>query len=332
MRVDWYPPNPKVLKGKPARLDACLLARLEEPYLADSGIKFSDVGVTRSATNINNNNNIVTRNLAFVNLGRACASCRTAAGGLSGSDMHRVYIANAESHDQVFKVDMITQKDVEKHLAGDISKYIYITLNLGDLYDRWQEAGGHGNYAAINPETKTVTYDPATPLRLEGINLHAGEHFPVDLTFTLRSGVTVPFDVKDFNIYIRQLIHEGKKDDIYGVVVYNVNIAATSQGQSRGTQNTNAGIALPEALSPYYSAFPNPVSGTLSIRYSGSIKTQADFTLTDVSGKLIARKSGIMLQPGGTYQMKMGSLPAGIYILRTEDTSGNSDTRKITKE
>jgi hypothetical protein len=225
---------------------------------------------------------------------------------------------------------MLSQKSLQPYLSGDISKYCYVTLALDSLYDRWQEGGGKGAYMSANPETKTVTCDPSSPLRLEGITLHPGEHFPVDVTFVPRSGVTVPFDVSDFKIAIRQIIRDGKRSWVYGAVVYSVNIAASDTPQQRRTPQAETG-SKPEE-SPYYAVYPNPVSGSLTIRYSGMKNTSANHSLTDIAGRLLISRHDISMQPGSAYYLKMNALPPGAYLLSIEDADGNRSSHQLIKE
>lgn len=325
--IPWQPTRPQDFADTPSTVDVCILGRILESNLPNSGI--TSIEVPRSATNINNNNNIATRNFAVVNLGRACANCRTS--GNATRVTRRVYIASSESADKIFTVQMLAQKDIERHLAGDISKYAYVSLSLGSLYDRWQAAGGRGNFATANAETKTVTYDPASSLRLEGINLHAGEHFPVDIAFTLRNGVEIPYPIKDFNLCLRQLINEGKGDEVYGAVVYNINIAATAGGRQRGAQQTT-GTGIKLQTSPFYTAYPNPVSGTLNIRFSGSSRSIASILVTDITGKVVFSRENVTMLPKSIYGVKMGQFVPGTYFVHITDTSGNVSVQKISKE
>ncbi len=110
VRIPWYPPNPRMRTGtpglgQPTGVDVCILARLLERTLPINGLFYPDT-FRRSATNINNNNNIVTRNFSSVNLGKACANCRTL--NNTSNNIHRVYVSNSDNEDKVFTVDMIT--------------------------------------------------------------------------------------------------------------------------------------------------------------------------------------------------------------------------------
>ncbi len=180
-------------------------------------------------------------------------------------------------------------------------------------------------------ETKTVTYDPSSPLRLEGITIHPGEHFPVDINFVQRSGVTVPNDIKDFNVYIRQLVHENNTKHIYGAYVYGINIAATDNAlNKRGQTATNPGISTKPAA--FYTVYPNPTSSMLNIRYAGTDNALVEVAVTDVSGKTVYRRSNVPMQNGFVYSIKMSSLPSGTYFIRLADNSGHTDTQKFTKQ
>lgn len=323
--VPWYPMEPQKYQGGPSSVDVCFLGRILETNLPNNGISFPEVA--RSATNVNNNNNIVTKNLMMVNLGSACATCKTT--NNTSAANKRFYFASSESEDQVYTLEMISQKDIDRHLSGNISEYVFITLKLGELFDRWQASGGVGNFATINPELKTVTYDPSSPLRLHGINLHAGEHFPIDVTFSLRSGVKIPYKVDNYNIYARQFISEGNGDRLYGVVKYCVNIAANDVEQAQKPSDVrNPAIELPAS----YSVYPNPVSDLVRVGYSGTVSAIVRVYLTDITGKTIFRKHDIRMHPGSTFEFKISQMAPGTYMIHIEDDLGNVGSQKVTKD
>lgn len=327
IQIAWHPRNPALYPGNDSSLDACLLARIIETSKPDSGFYRPDTAL-RSATGVTENNNIVTRNATLVNLNRLCAGCRIAGAGSGsgGSERHIVIVANTEDSDQEYVLQMLSLRDMYRHLSGDISPYCRITLELGDLYDRWQSGGFLGSYESKDDIAKTVTYNPAHPLRLEGIVLQANEHLPVYITFSMISGVSVPYEISDFRVFIRQLLPATGK--VCGAVSYDINIGATP-GYKHA--QTGAGPA-PAVEIPRYSVYPNPTTGMLNIRYIGTKGTTASMTISDITGAVLLRKEGVPLQANGAYQMDMKTIASGVYVLKIEDASGNSVVRKIVKE
>jgi hypothetical protein len=329
VRIAWHPNNPVLYPGNDSSLDVCVLARIIETNNSDSGFYRPDTAV-RSATGVTENNNIVTRNATLVNLNHLCATCRTtgAGGGADSSERHMVIVANTENNNQEYTLQMLSLRDMYRHLSGDISPYCRITLELGDLYDRWQSSGFVGTYESKDDNAKTVTYNPAHALRLEGIMLQANEHMPVYITFSMISGVSVPYAINDFRVFIRQLLSTSNGEKVCGAVSYDINIVATPS--FKYTQ-TSSGPAT-ELETPRYTAYPNPTTGMLNIRCTAVKGTTASITICDIAGAVLLRRDGISLSANGEYQINMKSFAPGVYLLKTEDASGVSAIQKIVKE
>lgn len=74
-------------------------------------------------------------------------------------------------------------------------------------------------------------------------------------------------------------------------------------------------------------AYPNPVSGELTVQVSGTISANAHLVLTDVTGKVM-KTIGVNQY---TTAIDVTALPQGIYIIRYTD-AGHVQTLKISKQ
>jgi len=127
---------------------------------------------------------------------------------------------------------MSRDRDTYKHFAGNLSEYIYVTVTLdSNLFTAWQSGGFKGNYAAMNAQSHTVTYDPATPMQLDGITLQPGDMFYADLSFALRdTSAPINVAVHHQKIYFRQLSYDSSQQvTVYGNFTYIINIDADTQ-------------------------------------------------------------------------------------------------------
>jgi hypothetical protein len=314
LNYGWNPEDPTQYPGNPESVDLCLLARIEDTSAAPFGMHSTEV--QRTTTNVLNNNNVVTRNMMLVNLGNAQPKIKS----------HQIIFANTESSNQTFSLQLINNKDIKKHFAGDLSDYITATLHLGDLYDKWQTGGGLGVFGVVDAENKTVSYDPSTPLRLDNISLDADESYIVTVDFTLRDGVSIPFDVTGQEVHVRQLIAGSGGDEIYGNVSFDINFAQDSISDDKFTRRTSSIINK----TAYYLVFPNPVSNMLNVSFSGEDNTTADIFISDVTGRVVVKKR-MKMQNGLNTGINTSSLVPGLYYVRINDNHSNIETYKLIK-
>ena len=75
-----------------------------------------------------------------------------------------------------------------------------------------------------------------------------------------------------------------------------------------------------------FTLWPNPTRNAFEIRFESNF--QGEVLLTDLTGRLLER-NGIQ---GMTYSGTLVSWPAGVYLLRAEDTSGRGSTVRIVKQ
>ncbi|PZF72190.1 hypothetical protein DN068_14750 [Taibaiella soli] len=316
--MSWNPINPNNYAGSPQSVDACLLARIQESNIAPYGMATAEVANT--TTNVKNNNNIVTRNTAIVNLGRSHARI-----------YHEVIFSNAEFADkgsQIFSLQLLTSKDINKHFAGNLSDYMYATLTLDPvLFDRWVAAGAMGSYGIIDPEKKSVTYDPATPLRLDNISLAPGEAFTVGITFQFR-GADVPSNIDDQHIYLRQLTTDADGDHVYGNVSYDVHIDTDHPDNGLfPTLWRTANLTAPQSFIVY----PNPANDFVNLNYTGKDNVIADIEITDITGRHINSIPAVSFQNGQSYGINIASLVPGTYIVHLKNNKGLNESYRVSK-
>jgi len=314
----WHPPKPQAydpnLTGN--TLAVCVLARIMNTNIFPFGMHADEV--TNVSTNVKNNNNIVTRNLTVTNLDTANKA----------STRHMIAFGNPETFTAIYSLQVITDRDIQLHYAGNLSQYAYVTLYLGDLFNVWQANGGHGNYASINKKERTVTYDPSTPLRLDGIRLAPGEKYYIYLDFTIRSSTNGKAPVTDQRIHVRQLANSSDGEYVYGDVSFAVNIS--TDGRNGKARKANSAIENVSSIHNY-EVFPNPVNNLLNIQLTGRDNVVADITVMDITGKTIIVQKGVSLSKSQSYSINTAALQNGAYLIRVNDDTGISESFKITK-
>lgn len=195
-----------------------LLSRIED---ATHGMTIPELYNTAVTPNVRNNNNIVTRNLIFTTLVAEEVPIAT----------HQVFVANADLRSTAYDLQLINERSINPHFAGDFSSVGSVTLHLGDLYDIWMRGGGNGTYTSRDATTRTVVFDGSATLLLENLNLPPDVKYPVDLEFSLRSGAQVPDYA--FTVHLRQFRSNAQNQDVYGNVSFQINTEAGSKVSGR---------------------------------------------------------------------------------------------------
>ena len=112
--IPWYATDPFTYLGSPTNIDVCVLARLEEPTKPLLGMYVAEN--PNISEDERNNKNIVTRNMSDVYLGLPSPPPFPPV-------THRVYSGNT-GDPQKISLQMLTERDVYKHFAGNISEYM----------------------------------------------------------------------------------------------------------------------------------------------------------------------------------------------------------------
>ncbi len=142
---------------------------------------------TNSVTNTFNNNNIVWRNFNIV--------------GFLDKVTNKFETTVANPKDTAAKVDLKFEEK-ENFVQGDGARII-VDLG-GDLFDRWQAAGGEGsNIKPIGGTEVELTNAPAT---ITGIPMEAGEELPIKVRVDAYEPMPVPGTSHEYNLSVQESV------------------------------------------------------------------------------------------------------------------------------
>ena len=85
-------------------------------------------------------------------------------------------------------------------------------------------------------------------------------------------------------------------------------------------------LGIAEWVGPRFTLWPNPTTNAFEIRFERNF--QGEIRLADVTGRVLD-SSPIQ---GMTFSGTLASWPAGVYLLRAEDTSGRGSTARVVKQ
>lgn len=314
----WSPPRPEDYDASLNTLAACVLGRVSAS--ATGGLPIAegyDVNV-----NVRNNIRAIMRNVSIVNLGNR------------GRKVVRslMDIANSGTTDETFSVQLLTDRDVQLHYAGNLSEYLYATIHLGNLWEPWAAGGYQGNAVEWNAEEQTVTYDPATPLRLDNLSLKAGTKYPIFIDFTLRDDVKIPFDITGQRINVRQIAYPNGRARIFGNVSFAINLQADKGGGNfRRAQPATQSAGATAIVDASYRIFPNPVYDQLLVTCAGASCESVALAVSDLTGRILISEQNASFQQG-RHAINTSALAPGTYFIRVGSaTSGKSHTLKFVK-
>lgn len=323
-KYPWYPTNPELYEGKPKNVAVCLLARITESGWTDPdgtihwfGMTIPEVSEEKVTVNVRNNNNIVTHNMMLTNINPL--DKRT--------DERFLTVANANNTAQIFNFEFSTQRAIFSHFAGDFSSLGKVTLSLGNLYDRWESAGSLGVYASKNPDTKSVTFDGANTLLLEGIELNPEEQFIIKVQFELHGSVTSVEETSTHIFHARQFL-QNSPDEVYGAVNYTLTVSPGNSNNYRVTKEDSSSNIL---VNSNFKVSPNPTKGNLRISYQGENENPANIIVTDMVGKKVMSEQ-ITFSPGLTKEINLSRLSTGVYLINITNENGKTDVFKVVKE
>lgn len=312
----WSPPKPEDYDPSLNSLQACLLARVS-PF-PTTGMPITegyDVNV-----NVRNNIRAIMRNVNIINLGNRGRKVR----GLMD-------IANSGPATEVFSVQFLTDRDVQLHYAGNLSEYLYATIYLGDLYEPWAAGGYQGNVVKWDATERTVTYDPATPLRLDNLSLEASTKYPIFIDFTLRDDVEIPFDISGQRINVQQIAYTNGRPRIFGNVSFAINLLSSESGNYRRAQPAPLSASAAATAEVPYRIFPNPVYDQLVVTCTGASCESVALTVSDLTGRTLISQQNASF-PQGRHAINTSALAPGTYFIRvSRAVSGKSHTLKFVK-
>jgi hypothetical protein len=322
----WHPQQPQSYLGSPDYVDVCLLARIQEfkvltdplgnTLITEKPMAIAERYNQSTTYNIKSNNNIATRNFLVQNL-----NPRNRGGG-----RHIVDVANAGDVEAYFNLQLINEREINKHFAGDFSALGTIELQFGGLYSRWQDNGGvlSGNGTLTPGGGNTFTWDGTGEVTLRHIRLAPGERFPVGVIFRLKDGVKPVAGTHTF--HLRQLA-EGAGHDAVPDGNVTMQVAINGEDSSNGPQARGTGIAGAQKSNTAYTVFPNPASGTVYVQRLSLTNRAATVLLTDVTGRIL-RSAAL---PSGTERLSIpvSGLAAGVYMVEVKEGSADAGHYRI---
>lgn len=321
--IPWQPMDPRMYDpGGGSSLAACFLARIEETPSYPYGMAIPELQNQTVKTNVKNNNNIVTRNMVVQFLNHNAPHRKS-----------MVWFANAETEPHTFSLQLLQDKDIQKHFGGDLSQLMTATLYLGDLYDRWLAGGAQGSpNIKYNSENKSIGYDFTQPVRLDNIQLNPDEGFMLTMSMDIKDGIQLNDAVNDRYVFLRQLqtdidVPQGTPDNVYGNITFSVNI--TPDDQINWARKTNTIAELPK-INQYF-VYPNPVGDVLNYGYTGNENVISDISITDVTGRVVGMQHKMVNAGKQTYTINTAGLLPGFYMIRFTNNNGAEETFKISK-
>lgn len=151
---------------------------------AEDPMKFPEG--TNSVSNTFNNNNIVWRNFNIIGLLTKV------------TDKFEVTVGNPK--DVPAKVD-VKFDEKENFVKGDGARII---VDLGELFDKWQAAGGEGtNVKPIGGTEVELTNAPAV---IVGIPLEAGEELPIKVRIDAHEPMPVAGTSHEYNLSVQEIV------------------------------------------------------------------------------------------------------------------------------
>jgi hypothetical protein len=333
---DWTPPNPRDYDttGLLNHIDVCALARIQiDQHGPNFGMKFPEIDTTK--VNVINNNNIVTRNFVSINM-------RT--GPVSPPPVTGIVVGNPRTGgNSNVTVQLITENQLLPYIAGHLASYMSTTVHLGELYDVWDAGGKEGNATSYSEGNKTVTWNMEEPLRLENLELEDGDKYFVMLEFNLKSGVSLPYEVKDKLVHFRLVspqtveidngdgtTFEVTRDYVHSAVNYAISITEEDAGGSdKPGKPTKTGTLIQEKES-WFDVYPNPVNGQLTVSITDNTKSAYRLTVTDISGKVVFEDDKAMFN-NKVYQINTSSFVPGVYHIQLIDKANKTQVKKFVK-
>ena len=305
----WYPPNPENYDATTNTVDISLLGRIVTASTFPYGITIPEV--VNTADNIVNNNKIAARRLIVNN----------ATGG--EVQWHQVIISNTGDYLRVFKLEFGSEKQFHPSLAGDISAYLKVEVELGDLFDRWVQGQNQGENILVDGKNKSVIFTGEDKLVLKGLAFNPHE------TFLVKVGIILTQQpLKNQFFHIRQSADSlGTPTIPYGDVTFLI------PGCSGDTSCTSPAPNFANtSLASRVNVFPNPTSGLLTILYSGFDENTLSYSLTNLWGQKLFQQNGTNVVLGAENSLDISGLSDGVYILKLTERDNNSTTVKIVKD
>jgi hypothetical protein len=303
----WFPPDPLSYDPSIQSVDISLLGRIETSATPPYGMTTHEGPNT--ALNVSDNNKIATRSL-IVNTSQGTSVL-----------WHQILIANAEDTNQVFSLEFASEKQLHPSFSGDISSYADVQIELGALFDRWVKAGSQGTNVLVDAKSKSVVFNGDSKIILKGITIHANEKVAVKVGIIL-----LQQPVTDQYFHIRQWRGTPNETSIpYGNVSFLIPACPGCTVISNHKTNT---VPFATGLNVY----PNPASNNVTVLYTGYDASTLSFTVSDISGQIVYKQSGLNVIYGSENTIDISSLNVGLYFIKITDLYNNSTIIKMVKD
>ena len=303
----WLPPDPLAYDPSTQSLDISLLGRIETSTSAPYGMSTPEG--TNTTLNASNNNKIATRSLV-VNSSQGTSVL-----------WHQILVANAEDTTQQFSLEFASEKQLHPSFSGDMSVYAGVKVELGTLFDRWVAAGSQGTNVLVDAKSKSVVFNGDSKIILKGITLHPNEKVAVKVGIILLQQPTT-----DQYFHIRQWLGTPNETSIpYGNVSFLIPACPGCTVTSNPKLNS---VPFSTGLNIY----PNPTSNKVTVLYTGYDASTLAYTVTDISGQIVYKQSGLNVIYGSENTIDVSALRVGLYFIKITDLNNNSTIIKMVKE
>ena len=267
----------------------CFLARLEGP----TEPMHNEVDNVVVTDNIKSNNNIVTRNSAFVDL---------LPGGISSGKVVKLLLENIATYPT--NVTLNLRDFTKANLAPFLSYGGSITLILSpELWAKWVAGGSKGDGIQVAQERYLTVTDPNIA-NLRGIYLLSGEKYDVGVRFALNGSGKAPLKLTEAKTFDFMLWHqtEANETEPMGGGMFKVTIHPT----------TELGLSTNTPMS----VLPNPTIGMATLNYLIDQPDYVSLLVTDINGRLVKTIISNQYHEIGVHQTSFDgtNLPKGIYF------------------
>lgn len=326
LTISWNPPDPADYTTNPDKLvPLCILARVLNNSTSPHGLnEKTHPDTAHLKYNILQNNNIATRNMMLVDYNF-----------IVRSHTFTPFIANAQPNAGVFSLQFMTYRDVNRHMSGNLSAYMYGVIHLGALYDIWMNGGAMGNAVILDSTAKTVLYDPSVPLRLDNLLLSTDAMIPIDVELKLRDGIDVPQRIENAEIYMRQtqtIVYDDGEDfeeveDVLGGIIFSVTIDTMTDSQNKPGRPASAPIL--ESSEKYVKVYPNPAKDYVIFEYTAPENSaMLTLSISNIAGQEIQTISLPNRNKGYT-RWTTGDNPPGVYIYKLYSGHTSIDVGRV---
>lgn len=284
----WQPDDPAIF-GLNNGAMICFLGRIvdaNDPMANENPGPGAPIG-----PNVQNNNNIVTRNASLVNLG---GNYLTGFGG--------IFVGNYYPHEALFDITFSLNDDNEIPFreVGEIR------FQLGErLWERWLGSGGHAEgIEIINQERREVIITNPRRAQLLNVAIPPREYSPISVEFRMNEGVR---QYINYHFTFSQQLSEEPEREYGSECHYYVEMNGRvdeDRGEPFGRGEISDNVRL----------IPNPSRGQFTVQIQGAPVQRGTIQVLDVN------TGQLLYEEAFNYQDKipvdLGDLRPNVYIIK----------------